>query len=252
MNAATLRVHIARQCPGKNQLRTTRSLTHLQDLPISVHNMPPKEPTVKEAGQDSTETSDIQTSRSGSRISSNKDCPPQASVQTKDSGASSNNHTGNSSTQSTQHFNHSYNPNSTVHRRLNTGVGQNSIHNTATSTRPSYLNSQWRTHSSQQTPPTTDTEDLTQALEKLTTEDKQQDTVTTTKPTKSRWRTAKPSSNQQTSSNPTTTSTKTPPTNFNPKASPFHIKAQTGPRWSPRQKGTATGLYSFSAPWTRH
>lgn len=267
MIPTTARVHIAHQCPGRDQLRTTRFLTHLRDMVSNLHSMPPKESTAKETGQDNiTVTPDTQITQSDSRPVKNRIRSSRASNQVKDNGASSssNNSRGNSSThmQSTQPSNRSLNPSSTMNRRLKSGAGHNSIHSMATSTRPSYLNSQWRAHStqvsSQQTPPTTDTEGLTQALEQLTTEDKAQETVTTTKPTKSRWRTAKPTSNQQasinqqTSSTPATTSTKTSSNSFNPKAKSFNIKAQADRRRSQRQKGTAIDLHNFTASWIRH
>lgn len=269
MLATSFRVHIAHQCPGRDQLRKIRFLTHLRDMASNLHSMPPKEPTARETGQDSTVTTSNQAIQSDSRPVKNRTRPSRASTQVKDkdSGASSssNRRGGFSSLQSTQQSSRSHNPNSTANRRLNNGAGQNSIHSTATSTRPSFLDSQWRTHSTQPssqqvgTPSTTDTEGLTQALQQLTTEDKVQDTATTTKPTKSRWRTAKPNSNQQTSTNQqtsnnnsATTSGKTLSTSSNPKAKAFHIKAQADLRRSQRQKGTATDLHSIVASWTLH
>ena len=264
MIPTTIRVHITHKCPGRDQLHTTRFLTHLRDMASNLRNMPPKEPTARETGPDSTEDTKTKATQTDSRPARNRTRSSRASTQAKDSGASSssnnnNSSRGNSSThmQSTQPSNRLLNPSSTLDRRLNNGAGHNSIHSTATSTRPSYLNSQWRAHGtqpiSQQTPSTTDTEGLIQALEQLTTEDKAQETVTTTKPTKSRWRTAKPTSNQQTSTNQqastTPVTTKTPSNKFNPKANPFNIKAQAGQRQSQRQKGTATGFHSFSTTW---
>jgi hypothetical protein len=261
MTLTSLRVHIAHQCPGRDQLRTTRFLTHLRDMASNLHNVPPKEPIMRDAGQDSTENTGTQTPPTGSRPIKNRTRSSRASTQMVDSGASSSNR-GNPSIQSTQPSNRSHNPKSTVSRRLNSGAGHNSIHSTVTSTRPSYLNSQWRAHSTQpsnqQTTSTTDTEGLTQALQQLTTEDNPQDTATTTKPTKSRWRTAKPINNQQTSSkqqtstNPATINTKTPSTTSNPKAKPSNPKSQSDLRRSQRQKGTATGLHNFEASWTHH
>ena len=268
MIQTTFRVRLAHQCPGRDQLRTLRSLTHLRDMASNLNSMPQKEPTGRETGQDSTEITRNQANQSDSRPVKNRSRPSRASTQAKDkdigaSSSSNNSHGTFSSSQSTQHSNRSHNPNSTANRRLNSGAGQNNIHSTATSTRPSFLNSQWRTHSTQAssqeagTPSTTDTEGLTQALQQLTTEDKAQDTATTTNPTKSRWRTAKPNSkqetstNQQTSSNnPATTSTKTP--SNNPTAHFFYTKAPPGLRRPQRHQGTATGLHSIEASWTLH
>jgi hypothetical protein len=267
MIQTTFRVRLAHQCPGRDQLRTLRSLTHLRDMASNLNSMPQKEPTGRETGQDSTEITRNQANQSDSRPVKNRSRPSRASTQAKDKdiGASSSNnsHGTFSSSQSTQHSNRSHNPNSTANRRLNSGAGQNNIHSTATSTRPSFLNSQWRTHSTQAssqeagTPSTTDTEGLTQALQQLTTEDKAQDTATATNPTKSRWRTAKPNSKQQTSTNhqtssnnPATTSTKTP--SNNPTAHFFYTKAPPGLRRPQRHQGTATGLHSIEASWTLH
>ena len=121
----------------------------------------------------------------------------------------------------------------------NSRPGSNNIHSMATSTRPSYLNNQWRRHSTQQTPPV-DTEGLTQALEQLTTQDNNQATgALTAGPTKSRWRTAKPV--QPRTSNTASISTRTPSHTSNIKSDPHQTtQAATLPqqtRTSQRKRG---------------
>ena len=252
MRSVLLSSRLVHQWPGDNHLHIYRILTrHHYHLPRTIakylHSMPPTGPTGE--GDEQNNPHDTQTPAENPQRTSKdgKTRAPRSRTgrtnKQKASGLSSgsNSKVGDSSIQPTDNQRSYRNtlPQTTFAR--NGRPGNNGIHSTATSTRPSYLNNQWRTHSTQQTPPV-DTEGLTQALEQLTTQDNSQETpAPIAVPTKSRWRTARP--RQPPTSNTTTApiTTKTPSHNFDMKSNPRQAtQAATLPqqtRTSQRKRG---------------
>lgn len=224
----------------------TRNHLHLRQIVArDPHSMPPKGP-VGEGNEQNKVPQDTQTSAEIPQRTS-KDGKAKAprsrtgrtNKQKADGHSASNSRLGDSSTQPTDKQRPFCNQLSQTTFARNSRPGSNSTHSMATSTRPSYLNNQWRTHSTQQTPPV-DTEGLTRALEQLTTQDNNQDTgPPTAGPTKSRWRTAKPG--QPRTSNTASISTRTPSHNSNIKSDPHQTtQAATLPqqtRTSQRKRG---------------
>lgn len=175
--------------------------------------MPPMNPTPEASSQQTENRADAarQTSRQHPRCGKNQTQDSRSGPATQqpatDNGAITTNPT-DIPTQSMPHQlhrNQAHNPNSIAGPRQKDHLDRRITRSMATSTRPSFHNRQWRTPDSQpqqhhQATSQAGTEGLTQALERLTTEDNGQATATATKPTKSRWRTAKP--NQRTGSKP--------------------------------------------------
>lgn len=265
MKPTTPYLRTIRQWTRDTQIPTYRYLTRKHHLRNSIakhhYSMPPKEPTQEEIKESTTQDT-ITPAQDPQQVSRRgKDKIPQSrparTTKQKDSVPSSSNNNsnhGDSSIQATrqpQHFRNTA-PKTITHR--NNRPGNNSIHSTATSTRLSFLNSQWRTHSTQQTAPT-DTEDLTQAMEQLTTQDNSKDakTTTTTGPTKSRWRTAKPkqspTNSVMTDSAPVATRTRSHNPNINtskPRITQTSPSHQTQ-RPSPSKRGMTIGFPSLRA-----
>lgn len=259
MTQTSLCLHILRQWPGDNRLRIYRTLTRHHHLLLNIiakhhHRMPPKGPadegTIPNTTQDTpTPAEDSQRTTKDGKAKAPRSRTGRTSKQ-KASGPSSgsNSRHGDSSIQPTDNQRPFRNPLSQTTFARNNRPGNNSIHSMATSTQPSYRNSQWRTHSTQQTP-SVDTDGLTQALEQLTTQDNSQDTtVPTAGPTKSRWRTAKP---RQPPTSTTTTTTKTPSHNSDIKPNPRRTtQTATLPqqqRTSQRKRGMAIGFLAMKA-----
>lgn len=247
--------HIFRQWTRDNQIPTYRYLTRNQNLRNSVakhhYSMPPKDLNQVEPGENNTQdpitpAPDLQHAPKHGKDIMPRPRPARTTEQQGNGpNSSSNSNHGDSSTQATHPRQPSRNtvPKATSHR--NNRPGNNSIHSTATSTRPSFLNSQWRTHITRQTAQA-DTEGLTQAMEQLTTQDNSKDTTTTTTtgPTKSRWRTAKPkqplTNHTTTDSAPIATRTRS----HNPKINPSKPRiSQT----SPSKRGMKIGFPSLGA-----
>jgi hypothetical protein len=262
MTQTSLCSHIIHQWPGDSRLRIYRILTrHLYHLPnVRVrnhHNMPPNGPidegTTSNISQDTpTLAEESQRAPKDGKAKAPRSRTGRTSKQ-KASGPSSgsNSRHGDSSIQPPDKQRPFRNPISQTTFARNNRPGNNSIHSTATSTRPSYLNNQWRTLSTQQTPPV-DTDGLTQALEQLTTQDNSQDTtVPTAGPTKSRWRTAKPRQQPTNTTTTAPTTTKTPSQNPNIKPNSRQItQAATLPqqqRTSQRKRGMVIGFLAMKA-----
>lgn len=232
-----------------------RSLTRHRTLHNNAikHNlsMPPKNPPKEGVEQDT-----IQDTHKTARDSRRTSQPGQGRVLRPRAGkATQHKDNGDSSLPDSQQQQPFHKSNSKPNPPRRRGPGNSSIHSTATSTRPSYRNNQWRSHSSQpqpqQTTPT-DTEDLTQALAQLTTQDTSHSTTTITEPTKSRWRTAKP--RQQPSNNATTSKpanpTKTQSHNSNAKGSQSQTtqtRAKQASRTPDKTRGMIIGFPSFMA-----
>lgn len=258
MTQTSLCLHILHQWPGDNRTRIYRILTRHHHLLLNIiakhhHRMPSQGPvdegTTPNTTQDTpTPAEDPQRTTKDGKAKAPRSRTGRTSKQ-KASGPSngSNSRLGDSSIQPTDNQRHFRNPISQTFAR-NNRPGNNSIHSTATSTQPSYLSNQWRTHSTLQTPPV-DTDGLTQALEQLTTQDNSQDTTAPTAgPTKSRWRTAK---SRQPPTNTTTTTTKTLSHNSEIKPNQRQTtQTATLPqqqRTSQRKRGMAIGFLAMKA-----
>lgn len=261
MTQTSLCSHILHRWPGDNRLCIYRILmirrSHLPNVIAKYHHNMPPNGRIREGDEQKTQQdtpilaeNSQQTSKDGKAKASRSRTGRTSKQKASGLNSGSNSRHGDSSIQPTDKQRPFRNPLSQTFVR-NNRPGNNSIHSTATSTRPSYLNNQWRTHSTQQTPPV-DTEGLTQALEQLTTQDNSQDTTAPTAgPTKSRWRTAKP--RQPPTSNTTTApiSTKTPSHNPDIKPNPRRpTQAATLPqqqRTSQRGRGMAIGFLRIKA-----
>jgi hypothetical protein len=262
MTQTSLCLHILHQWPGDNRLRIYRILTrHRYHLPNAIakyyHNMPPNGPIDEGTNPNTTQDTQTPVENSQRTFKDGKAKVPRSRTgRTSKQNASgpssgSNSRHGDSSIQPTDKQRPFRNPISHTTFAQNNRPGNNSIHSTATSTQPSYINSQWRTHSTQQTPPV-DTDGLIQALEQLTTQDSSQDTTAPTAgPTKSRWRTAKPRQAPTSTTTTASTTTKTPSHNPNIKPTPRQVtQAATLPqqqRTSQRKRGMAIGFLAMKA-----
>lgn len=256
---------IVHQWPGDNRLHIYRILTrihyHLPNITTKDHHsMPPMGPTWEGDEQDKPQDTQTpvenpqRTSKDGKAKAPRSRTGRINKQKTTGPSSGSNSRPGDSSTQPTDNPQPFRNPLSQSIWARSSRPGNNSIHSTATSTRPSYHSNQWRAHSTQQTPPV-DTDGLTQALEQLTTQDNSQDTTAPIPgPTKSRWRTAKP--RQPPTSNRTiaTTTTETPSHNSNIKPNPRRTtqaaQAATVPqqqRTSQRKRGMAIDFLRMKA-----
>ena len=248
---------VVRKWTQDNHLHISRILgrhrCHLHNVIAKHHHsMPPKSPINEESEQntfqDPTPADNHHRTSKDGKIKVSR---PQTGRNTKQKGSGpssgSNSSPGDSSILPSNRQQPFRKPPSRTTLHRDNRPGNNSIHSTATSTRPSFLNSQWRTHSTQQTP-LADTEGLTQALAQLTTQDNSQDTATSTVgPTKSRWRTAKP---RQPPTNTTTTTpltTKTPFHNPNTESNQRQITTVTDTppqqqRTSQKKRGMTIGF----------
>jgi hypothetical protein len=239
----------------------TRIHYHLPNITTKDHHsMPPMGPTGEGDEQDKPQDTQTpvenpqRTSKDGKAKAPRSRTGRVNKQKTTGPSSGSNSRPGDSSTQPTDNPQPFRNPLSQSMWAQSSRSGNNSIHSTATSTRPSYHSNQWRAHSTQQTPPV-DTDGLTLALEQLTTQDNSQDTTAPTAgPTKSRWRTAKP--RQPPTSNRTiaTTTTETPSHNSNIKPNPRRTtqaaQAATVPqqqRTSQRKRGMAIDFLRMKA-----
>ena len=255
-------LHIVHQWPRDNHFRLYRNLTrhryHLHKIIKHHHSMPPQGPIEEETEQNLSQKTPIlaeytqQTPKDG-KFKMPRSRTGRTSKQKATNGPSSgsNSRHGEPSTQPTHQQQPSRETPSHTTLYRNNRPGSNSIHSTATSTRPSYLNSQWRTHSTQQTP-SADTEGLTQALAQLTTRDNSQDTTTPTAgPTKSRWRTAKPRQTTTCTTTTAPTTTKTPSQTADIKPNPRRTTQAATPqhqqRTSQRQRGMTIGFLKLKA-----
>jgi hypothetical protein len=263
MESTARYLHTARQWIRDKNIRTHRSPTRHQLLHNSItkhhHNMAPNDPKDLETTTETTQETLTPTHnpQQTSNRGNDKARPSRTTKQARNgSNSSNNNHgdPGDPSIQATRQQQPSHVPNSKPTFQRNSRPGSNSIHNTATSTRPSFLNSQWRTHSTQQTT-SADTEDLTHAMEQLTTQDNNKDTTaTTTGPTASRWRTTRaakqpPANSTTTDTAPISTRTRSHNPNAkasNPRTTPA-AQPQQGLQPSPRQKGMTIGFPSLKA-----
>lgn len=229
------------------------------------HSMSTEQPIEEVSGQESNQTMDTTTQAPRQPLNSkngkDRTHPStivQTSKQTKGSGINGGSKTRPTTAQATHQPNQPRNSSPHTTQPFRKAIaGHNSIHSTATSIRPSFLDNQWRKPSiQQQTPQTADTEGLTQALGQLTTEDNDQATVPATKATKSRWRTARPHQQQQATQQttmPKNRSSKPKPNSqiSQPGTTPpisLRTRSQQTPQTSQKQRGMATAfLLSLSA-----
>lgn len=242
--------------PQGSQLGNLRYLAryhilHNNNILNHQQSMPPKEPSKEQTEQETTQNTrtSAQDAPQISQLGQGRVLRPRAGQPTnhRDNGDSSI-----PASYQQQPF-HKLNSKTYPKGKIGHGNtnGKNSIHSTDTLTRPSFLNSQSRTRSTQQTTPS-DTEDLTQALAQLMTQDNSQTTASTIEPTKSRWRTAKPKQMQSNNAttNKTAKATKAPPHNPNaqtsqPRATQTRSKKHTNP--SDKKIGMTIGFPSFMA-----
>lgn len=265
MRSVTPFSRIVHQWPGGNRLHIYRILTRSHSrLPTIIakhhHNMPPKGPIGdgneqnKPRGTQTPTENSQRTSKDGKAKASRSRTRRANKQEANGPSSGSNSRPGDSLTQPTDNQQPFRNSLSQSMWARSDRPGNNSIHSTATSTRPSYHSNQWRLHSTQQTPPV-DTDGLTQALEQLTTQDNSQDiTASTAGPTKSRWRTAKPRQPATSNKTTATTTTETPSHNSdikpNPRRTTQAAQAATIPqqhRTSQRKRGMAIEFLRMKA-----
>lgn len=278
MKKTTLCLHTIHQWPRRDYFHHLTRYQHLHTNPFNTHrSMSLERPTEEATRQDNNQNLGTTTQAprqthkpragKGKTQLSNKGQTPK---HIKGNGTNNGNNTNPTTAQDIHQHPKPRNTIHTTQPRNNTQLGHTSIHSTATSTQHSLLSSQWAKPSTQQTPSTTateDTADLTQALSQLTTEDSGQATTKTTRPTRSRWRTAKPQRQQQ-ATNPTTLpqahSTNLRPNTIQPGTTPMvttraqrarqtpqtqqqTLKTHKTQRTSGRQRGMTHDSLSWSA-----
>lgn len=188
--------------PGISSIHQVHHLilrTHLSHSLSSYRSVPSMNPTSEATGQQSEKPAKTPIQpprRRGRNITRGSRNGQGSSHSVTDNGVNTTNPTG-SSTQNMPHHKEARDTNPLMGSRQNRHQEHKSTHKVATSTQHSFHNRQWRTTDKQpqqqlRTPSQPDTEGLTQALGQLTTEDNGQATTSATKPTKSRFRTAKP------------------------------------------------------------
>lgn len=198
--------------PGISSIHQAHHLilcTHLSRSLSSHRSIPTMNPTSETSGQQSEKPAKtcIQPPRRRGRNNTRGSRNGQGSSHSvTDNGANTTNPMS-SSTQHMPHHKEAHDPSPIIGSRQNRHQEHKSTHKEATSTQHSFHNRQWRTTDKQQQqqiriPSQPDTEGLTQALGQLTTEDNGQATASATRPTNSRFRTAKPT--KQAGNNPGT------------------------------------------------